>query len=219
MLNLILFGPPGSGKGTQAEYICQERQLLHIATGDLFREHIGKNSELGQLAQSYMDQGNLVPDDVTIAMVKDRLAQSENHKGVVFDGFPRTIPQTEALAELLASMDQKIMGVIYIKVSDGEIVSRLSGRLSCKECQTPFHKKYNSFQTCPYQKCEGEYLYQRVDDKAETIWARLNVYHQQTSPLINYYHNRNLLTEVPGEGDVTNIRDSVSAVIESLLTD
>ncbi|MBI1878231.1 MAG: nucleoside monophosphate kinase, partial [Chloroflexi bacterium] len=172
-MNLVLIGAPGAGKGTQADKVAAKFGIQHIATGDLFRENLKNETELGKLAKTYMDRGELVPDDVTEAMVRERLARPDTTNGVVFDGFPRTPAQAEALNDILTGLNRRLDGVLYIKVSDEEIVSRLSGRLICRECQTPFHKIYNPFKTCPFGKCQGEYLYQRDDDKEETIRARL----------------------------------------------
>jgi adenylate kinase len=215
-LDIVLLGGPGSGKGTQAQQLCEKLNLVHVASGDLFRENLNKETELGKLAQTYMDRGELVPDDVTVAMVRDRLERPDTEQGIVLDGFPRTLPQAEALDEMLASMDRQIEGVLYIKVSDEEIVKRLSGRLICRECQATFHVVYNPFETCPYNKCEGEYLYQRDDDKPETVRARLKTYHNQTAPLIDYYRDAGLLVEVDGEGDVSEVTERTLAAARSL---
>ena len=184
-MNIVLLGAPGSGKGTQADRLCEQLNVPHIATGDLFRENLKNESELGKLAKTYMDKGQLVPDDVTVAMVRERFSRPDARRGFVLDGFPRTLPQAEALTELLQEMGRQLDCVLYIKVSDEEIVKRLSGRIICRECQTPFHKTFNPFQNCPFQKCEGEFLYQRDDDKPETVRARLETFHRQTEPLIS----------------------------------
>jgi adenylate kinase len=152
-----------------------------------------------------MDKGDLVPDDVTVAMVRERLSRPDARTGVILDGFPRTLPQAEALDKTLIDMGRQIDGVLYIKVSDEEIVKRLSGRIICRECQTSFHKVFKPFQTCPFNKCEGEYLYQRDDDKPETVRARLKTFYNQTAPLIDYYHRAGLLIEIEGEGEVSDV--------------
>jgi adenylate kinase len=215
-MNIILFGPPGSGKGTQAEYICKKLSLPHIATGDIFRENLNQKTELGNLAKTYMDRGELVPDDVTNAMVRDRLDRPDAAEGFVLDGFPRTLPQAEALAEIMTGLDRKINGVLYIKVSDEEVVNRLSGRVICRECQTPFHKIFNPFQTCPFDKCTGEHLYQRDDDKPETVKARLETYHTQTAPVLDYYKQAGLMIEINGEGSVKEITQQILQAITQL---
>lgn len=212
-MNVILLGAPGSGKGTQAEIIQNELGLTHIASGDLFRYNLKNRTELGLLAEKYMNKGELVPDDVTIAMVRQRMQQPDVQKGVLFDGFPRTLPQAQALEEMLAELEQSIDLVIYLEVPDEEIITRLSGRLICRECQAPFHKVYNPFTACPYDKCEGEYLYQRDDDKPETVRARLETYHNQTRPLADYYENQNLLKRVSGLGPIEGVNERVVSIL------
>jgi len=216
-MNIVLFGAPGSGKGTQAEQLCQELNLIHVASGDLFRENLNNETELGKLAQTYMDKGELVPDDVTVAMVKERLSRPDARTGVIFDGFPRTLPQAKALDQVMDEMERRIDGVLYIKVSDEEVVRRLSGRLICRECQTPFHKEFNPFKRCPFNKCEGEYLYQRDDDRPETVRARLKTFHNQTEPLIDYYRQAGLLAEIEGEGEVAEVATRTLAVARGLV--
>jgi adenylate kinase len=215
-MNIVLLGGPGSGKGTQADRLCEQLNVPHIATGDLFRENLKMETELGKLAKGYMDCGELVPDDVTVAMVRERFSRPDAQAGFVLDGFPRTLAQAEALTNLLTKMGRQLDGVFYIKVSDEEIVRRLSGRIICKECQTPFHKIFNPFQRCPYNKCEGEYLYQRDDDKPETVRARLETYHTQTAPLIDYYDQAGLLIEIDGEGEVLEITKRTLAAVQRL---
>jgi adenylate kinase len=213
-LNLVLLGGPGSGKGTQAEAICKQFSLPHISTGDLFRENIKKQTELGRLAKSYMDRGELVPDDVTERMVASRLGQPDAAHGFVLDGFPRTVTQAEALDEILHEMNRKVTGVIHLKVSDDEIIRRLSGRRICRQCQAPFHllfKKPRKEGVCNH--CGGP-LYQRDDDKAETIQIRLKNYHRQTEPLIAHYREAGVLTEVKGEGDLGAIRSAMLAAVK-----
>lgn len=214
-MNLILLGAPGSGKGTQAERIQKEFGLTHIATGDLFRYNLKNRTELGQLAEGYMQRGELVPDDVTIAMVRERLQRPDiaQSGGILFDGFPRTEAQAEALTALMDEIGSKIDAVIYLLVDDEEIVNRLGGRMICKECQTPFHASYNPFVSCPFQKCQGEYLYQRDDDKPETVRARLATFHKQTRPLVDYYQKTGLLVELPGSGAIDQI---TAAILETV---
>jgi adenylate kinase len=215
-MNIVLLGAPGSGKGTQADRLCEQFSVPHIATGDLFREHLKKETELGKLAKGYMDCGELVPDDVTVAMVRERFNREDAQGGFVLDGFPRTLAQAEALTKMLDKMGRQLDGVIYIEVSDEEIVKRLSGRIICKECQTPFHQIFNPFKSCPYNKCTGEYLYQRDDDKPETVRARLETFHGQTEPLISYYREAGLLLDVDGEGEVAAITERVLAAAKGL---
>ena len=215
-MNIVFLGAPGSGKGTQADRLCEQFHVPHIATGDLFRENLKNETELGKLAKGFMDCGELVPDDVTVAMVRERFSRSDAQTGFVLDGFPRTLAQAEALTQMLNKMGRQLDGVIYIKVSDEEIVKRLSGRIICKECQTPFHKIFNPFKSCPYHKCHGEYLYQRDDDKPETVRARLETYHTQTAPLIEYYQQAGLLIEIDGEGEVSEITERMLAAARQL---
>lgn len=211
---IILLGPPASGKGTQAAKLREALDLPHVASGDLFRENLNNETELGLQAKAYMDRGQLVPDDITIAMVMDRLSRPDCAHGALLDGFPRTIGQAEALDQALAEAGHKISLVPYIEVPDEEVVKRLGGRLICRECQEPFHKIYNPFQTCPHNKCEGEHLYQRDDDKPETVRQRLQVYWEQTSPLIDYYREKGVLVEINGVQSIdevqADLRDAVA---------
>jgi adenylate kinase len=210
---VVLFGAPGSGKGTQAEQICKQFNLKHVATGDLFRENLKNQTELGQLAKTYMDQGQLVPDDVTVAMLRDRLEKPDTAGGIILDGFPRTLPQAEALAAMVKGLKRRINGVLYIKVSDEELVTRLAGRWICRACQTPFHTKFKPpVKAGVCDACGGE-LYQRDDDKPATVRARLQTFHKQTSPLIEYYTKSGQLTEVEGEGDVSAVTNRVTAAM------
>ena len=217
-VNVVLVGGPGSGKGTQADQLKRELEVPHISTGDLFRENIKNQTDLGKLAKSYIDRGELVPDDVTEAMVEKRLSQADTERGFILDGFPRTLPQAEALTEILANLGRQLQAVLYLKVSDAEIIKRLSGRVICRECQTPFHQIFNPFKECPNHKCEGEYLYQRDDDKPETIRARLDTFHRQTAPLINYYMENGVLVEIDGEGEVTDVNERMLSAARNLVT-
>ncbi|OQY48066.1 MAG: adenylate kinase [Anaerolineaceae bacterium 4572_78] len=215
-LDLVLLGAPGSGKGTQAKQLSQQLELQHVATGDLFRENLKNNTELGQLAKTFMDKGELVPDDVTQKMVKERLSRPDISNGFILDGFPRTLPQAEALTEILKGLDRKLKGVLYINVSDEEIVQRLSGRLICRSCQTPFHLEFNPpAKEGECDSCGGE-LYQRDDDNPKTVHNRLDTYHKQTSPLINYYKTMGVLAEIKGEGDMDAITDEMMKVVRKL---
>lgn len=213
---LILLGPPGSGKGTQAERLCKQLDLPHVASGDLFRDHLKRETDLGKLARSYMDKGQLVPDDVTIAMVKERLSRSDCRGGTILDGFPRTRAQAEALDSILQELGQQLTGVLFMAVPDDVLIERLSGRRICRKCQAPYHVLFSpprEAQTCDL--CAGE-LYQRDDDQPETIKARLDVYHKQTAPLIKFYKAANLLHEVDGNINIDQVTDTMLTIIRSL---
>jgi adenylate kinase len=202
---IILLGAPGAGKGTQAVYLAQKLNLVHIATGDLFRQAIEQGTELGMQAKSYMEKGMLSPDEITIRMVLERLSAPDCESGVVFDGFPRNLKQAEALDEALAKQAKAIDRVVYIKVSEEELLKRLGGRWICRNCQTPYHAVNSPpkvWGKC--DKCGGE-LYQRPDDTVETVKKRLQVYFAQTTPLIDYYNQADKLTEVDGEGGIDEV--------------
>ena len=212
-MNLILLGAPGSGKGTQAGFISQEVGLPHIASGDLFREAQGKKTELGLLAKSYMEKGALVPDEITIRMILERIAKPDCEGGYILDGFPRTLEQAGALDESLEKMSSAIDKVICIKVSDEELLSRLSGRWICKNCQTPYHLVNSPPKVAgKCDKCGGE-LYQRADDNVETIKNRLSVYYTQTAPLIEYYQSTGKLVEINGEQEVERLGREIVAAL------
>ncbi|MDO8541607.1 MAG: adenylate kinase [Opitutaceae bacterium] len=201
-LDFVLLGAPGSGKGTQAEVLCARLRLPHIATGDLFRDNLRRETKLGKLAKTYMDRGELVPDDVTDAMVEDRLAQPDVVDGFVLDGFPRTLHQAHALMEMMSRHRRRLTAVLYIKVADEAIVGRLSGRLVCEKCQAPYHTHFKAPKAAG--KCDhcGGTLYQRPDDSSSTVRARLATFHRQTEPLIEFYRHATLLHEIAGERDV-----------------
>ena len=205
-MDLVLLGAPGSGKGTQADHLRRELGLAHIASGDLFRDHLKRKTALGNQASDYMTRGALVPDAVTIAMLRERVTQPDTADGVLLDGFPRTMQQAIALNEMMAGLGRDLSGVLYLEIPDEELVERLSGRLICRECQIPFHRVSNPFRTCPTGRCAGEHLYQRTDDTPETVRARLITYHHQTAPVIDYYRLVNLLITVPGSGAVDAVK-------------
>jgi adenylate kinase len=190
--------------------------LPHVSSGDLFRDHLKRETDLGKLARSYMDKGQLVPDDVTIAMVKERLSRPDCRGGTILDGFPRTQAQAEALNLLLQGLGQQLTGVLFMAVPDKVLIERLSGRRICRKCQAPYHVLFSpprEAQTCDL--CAGE-LYQRDDDRPETIKARLDVYHEQTAPLIEFYQAANLLHEIDGNLDIDQVTDSLLTIIRSL---
>ncbi|HRA55223.1 MAG TPA: adenylate kinase [Thermoflexales bacterium] len=212
-LDIMLLGGPGSGKGTQAEQLRSLFQLPHIATGDLFRDNLKNDTELGRLAKSYMNRGDLVPDDVAEAMVEERLGRQDTRNGFVLDGFPRTVPQAEALDEMLNRLERRLAGVLYINVSDEAIIERLSGRLVCRACQAPYHAAFNPPKIANVCDLCGGVLYRRDDDNPDTVRARLRTFHGQTEPLIDYYSQAALLHEIEGEGEVTVVtKKSIEAV-------
>ncbi len=211
-MNLILLGAPGAGKGTQAALISKELGLLHLASGDLFREEVAKGSELGKVAKSYMDKGLLVPDDIAIKMILGRLA-SLSGQGIILDGFPRTLEQAQALDKALKTQGRAIDKAVYLKVSTEELVRRLSGRWICRQCQAPYHLVSAPPRVAGRcDKCSGE-LYQRDDDKEQTVRKRLEVYLSQTAPLLQYYGKDGRLLEIKGEGSLDEVkRECLSAL-------
>ena len=205
-MDLVLLGAPGSGKGTQAAFLQAELGLRHIASGDLFRENLKNRTPLGLRADEYMNKGALVPDEVTIAMLRERLERPDAAGGVLLDGFPRTMEQAIALSAMLDTLGRQIDGAIYVEVPDDVLVERLSGRLICRECQVPFHRTANPFRTCPHGKCHGEHLYQRADDSPDTVRARLVTFYRQSEPVIDYYRLLKLLVTVPGAGSLAEVQ-------------
>jgi adenylate kinase len=208
-MRLLFLGPPGAGKGTQARELAREWDVPQVATGDMLREAMSSGTALGREAKQYYDKGNLVPDDVILRMVAERLRQPDAAKGFILDGFPRTIAQADGLAKMLDELGQKLDAVIYLDVSEPELVRRLTGRRLCRNCQSPYHLVSAPPQRADVcDKCGGE-LYQRVDDSDATVRNRLQVYETQTSPLLDYYRERGLLRTVSGEGAVEKIRQAL----------
>ena len=210
---IIFLGAPGAGKGTQAATVAEELKLVHIASGDLFRQAIEQGTGLGMQAKSYMERGGLVPDEMSIRMVLERMSAPDCEHGVILDGFPRNLKQAEALDKALAQQGKAIDKVVYIKVSEGELVERLSGRWICRNCQTPYHAANSPpkvWGKC--DKCGGE-LYQRPDDTVETVKKRLQVYFAETAPLIDYYSHVDKLLEVDGEGSVDEVGRRIVAAL------
>ena len=204
-MKIVMLGAPGAGKGTQAKMIAAKYQIPHISTGDIFRANIKNGTELGKTAKSYMDQGLLVPDELTVDLVIDRLAQDDCKNGYILDGFPRTIPQAEALAAALAKLGEKMDYAIDVDVPDENIVSRMSGRRACTGCGATYHIVYNPSKKGECCEVCGEKLILRDDDKPETVQKRLNVYHEQTQPLIDYYTKQSILRTVDGTQDMNDV--------------
>jgi adenylate kinase len=212
-MNILFMGPPGAGKGTQAERIVEQFGVPHISTGDAFRSAMKQGTPLGVKAKEYVDQGLLVPDEVTNGIVRDRLAEPDCERGFLLDGFPRTLAQAEALDQMLADMGRKIDHVINLKVDRSLLLARLTGRRICKSCGATYHVLFNPpKQEGVCDKCGGE-LYQRSDDTEEKVGTRLDEYTNKTAPLLTYYGNKGLLREVDGEKEI----DTVTAEIGSLL--
>jgi len=214
---IVILGAPGAGKGTQANIICQEMSLPHIASGDLFRQALEKKTKLGLLAKSYMEKGQLGPDEIAINMILERISLPDCASGSLFDGFPRTLEQAKALDKALAGQGKSIDKAIYIEVPDEELMKRLSGRWICRSCQTPYHLIASPPKVqgkC--DKCGGE-LYQRPDDKAEIVRERLKVFHDQTIPMLDYYSKQNKLIKVNGNLGIQEVAKEILSMIKGLI--
>ena len=213
MFNLVLFGPPGSGKGTQSANIIEKYNLVQLSTGDILRGEVKNETPLGLEAKKFMDQGQLVPDEVVIGMISSKLDENPEVKGFIFDGFPRTLAQAEALSELMQNMKIKLDKVISLNVPDSLIVGRITGRRVCSGCGASFHVEFNPSKkdgVCDY--CGGE-LTIRKDDNAETVKSRLEAYHSQTAPLIDFYKNMGVFMELDGTKDVSEVtKDMINAL-------
>jgi len=213
---IVILGAPGAGKGTQADILCQKLNLPHIASGDLFRQALEKKTELGLLAKSYMEKGKLGPDEITIKMILERINLSDCVLGCLFDGFPRTLKQAEALDTTLAEQGKSIDKAIYIQVPQEELVKRLSGRWICRSCQTPYHLITSPPRiTGKCDKCGSE-LYQRSDDKEETVRKRLKVFFAQTVPVVDYYKKQNKLIEVNGNLGIQDVAKEIISVLKKI---
>jgi adenylate kinase len=213
-VRLVLVGPPGAGKGTQAEFIAANESVPKISTGDIFRANVGQGTPLGREAKKYMDAGQLVPDEVTINMVRDRLAEPDAADGFLLDGFPRTVPQAEVLDEMLAELGTSLDVVLELVVDDDEVVRRLSGRRTCRGCGKIWHVEFDpttSESEC--DRCGGE-LFQRDDDKAETVSERLKVYADQTAPLVDYYSAHGKLVGIDATGPVEDVTQRAIDALE-----
>ncbi|MEM4155955.1 MAG: adenylate kinase [Archaeoglobaceae archaeon] len=215
-MNLILLGAPGAGKGTQAKIITDNFKIPQISTGDMLREAVAKGTELGKKAREYMNQGKLVPDEVVIGIVKERLKQKDCENGFILDGFPRTIAQAEALDTMMSELGKKIDAVININVSEDEIVKRIVNRRICKKCGAIYHLIYDPPKKSGVcDKCGGE-LYQRDDDKEEVVRERFKVYRKNTEPLIEYYKRKGILYEVDGTKDIEKVKAEILSILNKI---
>ena len=210
---IVLLGPPGVGKGTQAEIIADTTHLPHISSGDLFRENMKENTELGKKARSYMDKGELVPDNITIDMVKERLQRADCKAGAILDGFPRTPVQAGALQKMLSAFHSDVDVVPYITAAPEVLIDRASGRWTCKAQGHIYHQKFNPPKVAGKCDLDGSELYQREDDKAETVAKRINIYLTQTAPLIDYYRAQHKLVEVDGMQSIEKVTDALLSAI------
>jgi adenylate kinase len=213
---IVMLGPPGAGKGTQAKLLAKELDVPHVSSGDLFRDHLGRKTELGLLAKGYMDRGDLVPDDVTVSMVVERIGRQDCQGGVILDGFPRTLSQAAALDDALSQRGQGVAIVPLVRVADEEIIDRLTARRVCRNCGAVYNFKFNPPSTegvC--DACGGE-LYQRDDDNTETVRNRLFTYYKETSPLIGYYFAKGLLAEIDGERAIDAVQADLRAVVKTV---
>ncbi len=214
-MKIIMLGAPGAGKGTQAKMIAEKYSIPHVSTGDIFRANIKEQTELGMEAKKYMDQGLLVPDELTVRILLDRVAKDDCKNGYVLDGFPRTIPQAEVLDEAVAKLNEKIDYAINVDVKDENIIKRMSGRRACLKCGATYHIEHippKKEGIC--DKCGSE-LVLRDDDKPETVKKRLSVYHEQTLPLIDYYNKKGILREVDGAQDMKDVFSAITGILDA----
>jgi adenylate kinase len=215
-MQIVLFGPPGAGKGTQAKFLAEEFNIPHISTGDILRENVKKGTALGMKARSYMDKGELVPDQLLNDLVRSRLEEPDTKKGFLLDGYPRTIPQAKALDEVMDDLNRKLSAVVNIDVGTSALVKRLSGRRICKSCGSSYHVAFNPPKvkdTC--DTCAGE-LYQRADDTEEAIKNRLAVYKKQTQPVLDYYKKKGVLVDIDGDTEIEEVKADVIRALEKL---
>ena len=210
---IVLLGPPGVGKGTQAKILADMTKLVHVSSGDLFRENIKNQTELGKLAKSYLDKGDLVPDDVTISMIRDRLTRADCEAGAILDGFPRTPAQADALEKMLAEFKGQVDAVPYITAPEEVLVERASGRWTCRAQGHIYHQKFNPPKKAGVCDEDGSELYQREDDKVETVTKRIRVYLEQTMPLVDYYRKRGKLIEIDGMQEVEQVTKALLSAL------
>lgn len=215
-MNIILMGLPGAGKGTQASEIVKKYPIPHISTGDMFRKAIKEETDLGKQAKSYMDRGELVPDEVTIGIVRERLAEEDAKKGFLLDGFPRTVEQADALNSILSGLGREVDAVINIKVPEEELMNRLTGRRICEVCGTTYHLVFNPPKVEGICDLDGGKLYQREDDNPETVANRLSVNVKQTKPLLDFYENQGVLKNIDGSREIENVTEDVIQILETL---
>ena len=213
---IVLLGPPGAGKGTQAQIISEKLDLPHISSGDIFRENLKSETELGKQAAGFINRGELVPDDLTIAMIHDRLSRPDCTNGALLDGFPRTPNQAKALGGILVDFHGKVDAVPYINVPEDVLVERLTGRWTCRAAGHVFHEKFNPSKQPGICDIDGSELYQREDDKAETVIRRIRVYLEQTAPLIEYYRQADVLIEVDGTKPIEQVSASLLAALSAV---
>ncbi|HIW13671.1 MAG TPA: adenylate kinase [Candidatus Salinicoccus stercoripullorum] len=215
-MNIILMGLPGAGKGTQASKIIKKYPIPHISTGDMFRLAIKNGTELGNEAKSYMDRGELVPDEVTVGIVKERLSQSDAKEGFLLDGFPRTVEQAEALNRIMDELDTKIDRTINVEVPEEELMNRLTGRRICEVCGTTYHLVFNPPKEEGVCDLDGGKLYQREDDNPETVANRLEVNIKQTAPLLDFYEDQGVLVNVDGARDIDEVFNDIDEILQNL---
>lgn len=215
-MNIILMGLPGAGKGTQASEIVKKFPIPHISTGDMFRKAIKDETDLGKEAKSYMDRGELVPDEVTVGIVKERISEDDAKKGFLLDGFPRTIEQADALNSIMSELDREIDAVINIEVPEEELMNRLTGRRICEKCGTTYHLVFNPPKVDGICDIDGGKLYQREDDNPETVSNRLSVNVKQSKPILEYYNEKGVLKNIDGSKDIEEVTNDVIDILDHL---
>ena len=215
-MNIILMGLPGAGKGTQASEIVKKFPIPHISTGDMFRKAIKDETDLGKEAKSYMDRGELVPDEVTVGIVKERISEDDAKKGFLLDGFPRTIDQAESLNQIMSELDREIDAVINIEVPEEELMNRLTGRRICEKCGTTYHLVFNPPKVDGVCDIDGGKLYQRKDDNPETVSNRLSVNVKQSKPILEYYDEKGVLKNIDGAKDIDEVTKDVIDILDQL---